>query len=134
MKNEGKDIFILGGPNGAGKTTAARVLLPKWLPVDAFLNADEIARRISPGNVDAAAFAAGREMLTRMHSFVNQGDSFALETTCAARSYLRFLQECRDVGWKISLICLWIPSPEYAIERVARRVSQGGHSIPEEKK
>lgn len=132
MSDEGKDIFILGGPNGAGKTTAARTLLPAWLPVDAFLNADEIARKISPENVDAAALAAGRTMLERMRNFVRQGASFAFETTCAARTYTKFLQDCRRAGWKISLIYLWVPSPEYSVARVAKRVRQGGHSIPTE--
>jgi predicted ABC-type ATPase len=132
LREEGKDIFILGGPNGAGKTTAARILLPDWLPVDAFLNADEIARRISPGNAEAAALTAGRLMLRQMRDFVRQGASFAFETTCAARSYARFLQDCQEAGWRISLIYLWLPSPEYSVARVARRVSQGGHSIPQE--
>lgn len=127
-----KDIFILGGPNGAGKTTAAEILLPRKLRIHAFLNADEIARRISPDNVDAAAFEAGRIMIARMRALVQNGQSFAFETTCSGKSYIRLLKECQTAGWRISLIYLWIPSPEYSIARVARRVSQGGHHIPEE--
>jgi predicted ABC-type ATPase len=50
-----RDIIILGGPIGAGKTTAAEVLLPRKLRIHAFLNADEIARGISPNDVEAAA-------------------------------------------------------------------------------
>lgn len=81
-----KDIVILGGPNGAGKTTAARVLLPDFLALNEYLNADEIARGISPDDVDAAAFAAGREMILRMRSLVRDGRSFAFETTCSGKS------------------------------------------------
>jgi predicted ABC-type ATPase len=103
LREEGKDIFILGGPNGAGKTTAARILLPDWLPVDAFLNADEFARQISPGNVEAAALGAGRLILRKMHDLVRRRVSFAFETTCAARSYARFLHDCQEAGWRISL-------------------------------
>ena len=132
MANEGKDIFILGGPNGAGKTTAAEVLLPQKLRIDSFLNADEIARRISPENVEAAAFAAGRQMIEEMRALVREGQSFAFETTCSGKSYVRLLKECQAAGWRISLIYLWVPSPEYSIARVARRVSQGGHHIPED--
>jgi len=132
LANEGKDIFILGGPNGAGKTTAAEVLLPQKLRIDSFLNADEIARNISPGDVEAAAFAAGRQMIEQMRGLVRDGRSFAFETTCSGKSYIRLLKECKEVGWRISLIYLWVPSPEYSIARVARRVSQGGHNIPED--
>ena len=127
-----KDIFILGGPNGAGKTTAAEILLPEKLRMHAFLNADEIARDISPDNVEAAAFEAGRLLIERMRALVRNGQSFAFETTCAGKSYIRLLKECQNEGWRISLIYLWVPSPEYSIARVARRVSQGGHHIPDE--
>jgi len=127
-----KDLVVLGGPNGAGKTTAAEILLPQNLRIHPFLNADEIAREISPGNVESVAFEAGRLMIERMRDLVREGTSFAFETTCAGKSYVRLLQECRAAGWRISLVYLWIPSPEYAIARVARRVSQGGHFIPED--
>ena len=132
MADQGKNIFILGGPNVAGKTTAAKVLLPQRLGVDGFLNADEIAREILPENVDAAALAAGRELILRMRKMVREGRDFAFETTCSGKSYIRLLKECREAGWRISLIYLWVPSPEYSIARVARRVSQGGHHIPED--
>lgn len=132
MAEERKDIFILGGPNGAGKTTAAEVLLPRKLRIHAFLNADEIARGISPDNVDAAAFEAGRVLIKKMRMLVENDQSFAFETTCSGKSYVRLLGECKAAGWRISLIYLWVPSPEYSIARVARRVSQGGHDIPEE--
>jgi predicted ABC-type ATPase len=86
-----KEIVIIGGPNGAGKTTAARILLPEFFTLNQFLNADEMARRISPDNPDGAAFAAGRELLARMRSFIATGDSFALETTCSGKSYIPML-------------------------------------------
>ena len=127
-----KDIVILGGPNGAGKTTAAELLLPHRLRIHAFLNADEIARSISPDNVEGVAFAAGRVMIERMRDMVRDHQSFAFETTCAGKSYLRLLRECRKAGWRVSLIYLWLPSPEYSIVRVAKRVSQGGHHIPDD--
>jgi predicted ABC-type ATPase len=132
LREERRDIFILGGPNGAGKTTAAKILLPRKLAFNAFLNADEIARRIAPANPELAALRAGRLMVEAMREFVRAGTSFAFETTCAAKSYLKLLQRCKDSGWRISLLYLWVPSPEYSIARVARRVSLGGHSIPED--
>jgi predicted ABC-type ATPase len=127
-----KDIILLGGPNGAGKTTAARVLLPQKLPVNAFVNADEIVRRISPENVDSAAIQAGRLMIERMRELVSAGESFAFETTSAAKTYVKMLQDCQKDGWRVSLLYLWVPTSDYAIARVARRVSQGGHFVPDE--
>jgi predicted ABC-type ATPase len=125
-----KEIVILGGPNGAGKTTAARVLLPESFGLHAYLNADEIAREISPQNVDAVAFAAGPRMIERMQELVNQDMSFAFETTCAGKSYLPMLERCKSEGWQIRLLFLWLPSLEIAAERIAQRVREGGHGVP----
>jgi predicted ABC-type ATPase len=100
-----KDIVILGGPNGAGKTTAAMVLMPGLLRSRVFVNADEIARNISPSNVEAAALAAGRLMIERMRELVREEKSFALETTCSGKSYVPMLKACKLNGWKsISII------------------------------
>ncbi|MGB8261875.1 MAG: AAA family ATPase [Terracidiphilus sp.] len=124
--------IVLGGPNGAGKTTAARVLLPEFLELHEYLNADEIARRISPDDVDSAAFAAGRELIVHMRQLVREGRSFALETTCSGKSFLPTLRECKENAWKIKLLYFWLPTPEASLDRVARRVLQGGHGIPAE--
>lgn len=125
-----KEIVILPGPNGAGKTTAARKLLPKFSGIQEFLNADEFARAISPEHPEAVAFAAGRKMLERMKELIAQKQSFGLETTLSGKSYLRLLKECKQAGWRITLLFLWLPSPDAAIRRVARRVREGGHGLP----
>ena len=127
-----KEIVILGGPNGAGKTTTARILLSDFLREHEFLNADEIAREISPRNPEAASLSAGRELINRMRSLVLGGNSFAFETTCAGKSYIRVLEQCRRNGWRIALFYFWLPSPEDSLARVAKRVSEGGHGIPAE--
>ena len=125
-----KDIVIIGGPNGAGKTTAARRLVPRGLDIREFVNADEIARGLSPYNAEHAAVAAGRLMIERIQALVKSGESFAFETTCAGRAYLPWLRDCQARGWRVLLLFLWLPTPEAALERVARRVRAGGHSIP----
>jgi predicted ABC-type ATPase len=127
-----KDIVLLGGPNGAGKTTASRVLLPQFLNELRFLNADEIARQIAPANPSSVAVTAGKILIQRIHTLVLNGESFVLETTCSGKSYARLLEKCQRAGWRIKLLYLWLPSPESAVERVARRVSRGGHNIPVE--
>ena len=125
-----KDIVIIGGPNGAGKTTAARRLVPRGLDIREFVNADEIARGLSPYNAEHAAVAAGRLMIERIQALVKSGESFAFETTCAGRAYLPWLRDCQARGWRVLLLFLWLPTPEAALQRVARRVRAGGHSIP----
>ena len=126
------DVVILGGPNGAGKTTAAQTILPYEIEVDEFINADEIARALAPEDSNHAALAAGRIMLERMEELHSRGLSFAFETTCAGRTHLRFLNRCKADGRRIVLLFLWLPSVEAALDRVARRVAQGGHAIPPE--
>lgn len=125
-----KDIVILGGPNGAGKTTAAQVVLPRQLDIREFVNADEIARGLSPFNPDGAAIAAGRLMIERIRNLVQDRQSFAFETTCAGRLHAALLQRCKAHGWRVTLVYLWLPSVEAALDRIARRVREGGHDIP----
>jgi predicted ABC-type ATPase len=124
--------IIIGGPNGAGKTTAAAAVIPRHLGIKEFVNADEIAQGLSPFNAEAAALKAGRLMIARMHELVQAGESFAFETTCAGRAYVPWLRQCKGQGWRITLLFLWLPTPQAAVERVARRVRQGGHRIPSE--
>jgi predicted ABC-type ATPase len=123
---------MLGGPNGAGKTTAAVSLLPGALGTREFVNADEIARGLSPFNPEGTAVAAGRLMIERIRDLARAGESFAFETTCAGRGYARLLRMCRDAGYRLTLVFLWLPSPEAALARVAKRVRQGGHGIPDD--
>jgi predicted ABC-type ATPase len=122
-----KEIVILAGPNGAGKTTSARLLLREFLDSNLLVNADEIARQITSPNRD---LAAGRLMLRHISELVASGTSFAVETTLSGRSYVHLLQRCVAENWRISLMFLWLPSPEFAIERVETRVKNGGHAIP----
>jgi predicted ABC-type ATPase len=127
-----KDVVMIGGPNGAGKTTIATTMLPKELRIREFVNADEIARGLSPFNPEGSARAAGRLMIKRIHELIDRGESFAFETTCAGRAHARTLSRCRDAGYRLTLIFLWLPSVKEALDRVARRVAQGGHRIPKE--
>jgi predicted ABC-type ATPase len=130
MTSAYKDVVMIGGPNGAGKTTAARRLVPKGLGIREFVNADEIARGLSPFNPEGSARAAGRLMVERIHELIRREESFAFETTCSGRAYAQTLSRCRDAGYRLTLIFLWLPSAKDALRRVARRVAQGGHRVP----
>lgn len=130
MDPERPQIFVLSGPNGAGKTTAASVVLPERLGIDQFVNADLIARGLSPFAPDRMAFRAGRLMLERIHDLRARGESFGFETTLATRSYARFLSDARASGYHVHLIYLWLSGVDLALSRVRARVEQGGHDVP----
>ena len=126
-----KKIIIIAGPNGAGKTTFARSFLPEEAQCPRFINADLIAAGLSPFAPEAAAFRAGRLMLEEMAGCVRKGESFAFETTLSGLSYLSRIREWRAKGYHVSLFFLSLPDAETAIARVAERVRQGGHHVPE---
>jgi len=126
-----KKIIIIAGPNGAGKTTFARSFLPAEAQCPRFINADLIAAGLSPFAPEAAAIKAGRLMLKEIAECVRRGDSFAFETTLSGLSYLGQIRQWRAQGYHVSLFFLRLPDAEIAIARVAERVRQGGHDIPE---
>lgn len=126
------ELYIIGGANGSGKTTVALALLPNWLDIFEYVNADAIAAGLSPLNPESVAIQAGRLMLERLRTLSNSGANFAFETTLASRTYASFLRNCKTKGYIINLIYFWLPSEELAIERVQRRVESGGHSVPED--
>ncbi|MBR1711899.1 MAG: zeta toxin family protein [Alloprevotella sp.] len=129
---EAKNLYIIAGCNGAGKTTASYTILPTILHCREFVNADEIARGLSPFNPESVAFAAGRLMLERIDELMAQGVSFAIETTLATRSYMGLVRRAHETGYSVSLLFFWLESPLLAEQRVAERVSKGGHNIPTE--
>lgn len=126
-----KRIIVIAGPNGAGKTTFAREFLPQEAQCPAFVNADLIAAGLSPFSPEQAAFKAGRLMLQEMDEHAERGDNFAFETTLSGRVYARRLQAWQQQGYFVSIYFLRLQSPELAVARVAERVRQGGHNVPE---
>lgn len=122
---------MLAGPNGAGKSTAAPFLLRELLGIRDFINADVIAVEQSPSDPASVAVAAGREMLSRLHDLARRRQSFAFESTLASRSLASWLAQLIETGYSLHILFLWLPTPEAALERVARRVRAGGHSVPE---
>ncbi|MEP7348535.1 MAG: AAA family ATPase [Sphingorhabdus sp.] len=126
-----KRIIIIAGPNGAGKTTFARSFLPEEAELPHFINADLIAAGLAPFAPETAAVRAARLMLEEIALSVERGESFAFETTLSGISYLRQIERWRTLGYHISIYFLSLPDVETAIDRVASRVRQGGHDIPE---
>ncbi len=128
----GKQLYIISGCNGAGKTTASFDLLPEVLDCKEFVNADEIARGISPFQPETVSFEAGRIMLQRIQDLLVQGNDFAFETTLATKSFKNLIKQAKNLDYTVTLLYFWLESPDLAIARVKTRVSEGGHNIPEE--
>jgi predicted ABC-type ATPase len=126
-----KKIIIIAGPNGAGKTTFARDFLPAEAQTLRFINADLIAAGLAPFNPETASFKSGRLMLEEIDECVEAGHSFAFETTLSGLAYLKKIALWQVHGYQVKLWFLSLPNEKIAVSRVARRVLQGGHNIPE---
>jgi len=125
-------IYIIAGPNGAGKTTFASSFLPTFAKCREFLNADLIAAGLSPFAPESQAIRASELLLKRIDELVESRSSFSFETTLAARSYRNSISDWKELGYEVFLFYLWLPSADLAVQRVATRVKEGGHNIPEE--
>ena len=125
-------LYIIAGPNGAGKTTAAFTILPEILFIKEFVNADEIARGISPFNPQTVAIQAGKVMLKRIEHLLSEKSSFAIETTLTTIGYLNTIESAKLRGYEVTLVYIWLENLELAINRVKSRVLKGGHDIPKD--
>ena len=124
-------LYIIAGPDGAGKTTASYTLLPEVFGINQFVNADEIAKGLSPFSPELVALESGRIMLARIKTLIKEKQSFGFETTLTTLTYKNYIREAKDAGYTVKLIFLWLNSPELAKERVKKRVTEGGHNIPD---
>lgn len=127
-----KKIFMIAGPNGAGKTTTAMSLISKTDMIHEFMNADEIAKGLAPMHPESMSLTASKLMLTRLKELLDANKSFAFETTASGTNYIKHLKEAQSNGYEVHLMFLWLSSPDLAVKRVAQRVVQGGHHIPED--
>lgn len=125
-------LYIIAGCNGAGKTTASMSVLPDILDCREFVNADEIAKGLSPFKPEEVAVEAGKLMLQRIDLLLSKHVTFAIETTLATKSYKNLVQRAKSSGYQVILLFFWLSSPEMAEQRVASRVASGGHNIPHE--
>src|ERR1035437_683136 len=124
------NCYIIAGPNGAGKTTFATEFLPRFANCRNFINADLIARGLSPFDPDAGMLRAGRTVLERIAEFTEAGSDFAFETALSGRSYVPLLRGVKKAGFRLHMFYLWIPSPDLALLRIRDRVESGGHDVP----
>ncbi len=133
MKREKQpQCYVIAGPNGAGKTTFALKYLPLIASCYDFINADEIARGLSPLDFEAGLLRAGKIFLETLNRKIADRKDFAFETTLSGRTYLPRIAEWRKAGWNVTLLYLYIPGIAFSAQRVRQRVLKGGHDIPHE--
>ena len=125
-------LYIISGCNGAGKTTASYTILPEMLNCHEYVNSDEFAKSLSPFDPSAASITASRYMLMKIKFMFEHRLDFCIETTLATRTLLKMVEDAQEHGYSVTVIYLWLNSPELAIQRVRARVSTGGHNIPED--
>jgi len=127
---ESQHLYIISGCNGAGKTTASFTILPEIIECKEFVNADEIAKGLSPFQPEKVAFEAGRIMINRINELILENETFAFETTLSTRSYRNKILNAKKKGYSVTLLFFWLNNVELAKERVKIRVKEGGHNIP----
>ena len=125
-----KNLYIIAGCNGAGKTTASFTILPEILDCKEFVNADEIAKGLSPFQPEKVAFEAGRIMLNRIDELFKNQENFAFETTLATKTYRQKVKFAKENNYNTTLLFFWLRNSNLAKERVKTRVKEGGHNIP----
>jgi predicted ABC-type ATPase len=125
-----RNLYIIAGCNGAGKTTASYTILPEIIECKEFVNADEIAKGLSPFQPEKVSFEAGRIMLNRINELLEYNESFAFETTLSTKSYKNKILKAKEQGYTITLLFFWLNNIQLAKERVKIRVKEGGHNIP----
>lgn len=124
-----KNLYIISGCNGAGKTTASFTILPEVLECKEFVNADEIAKGLSPFQPEKVAFEAGRIMFNRISELLISDKTFAFETTLSTISYKNKIIEAKNKGYNVILLFFWLQTSDLAKARVKARVIEGGHNI-----
>ena len=123
-------LVLLAGPNGAGKTTFINAFLRERAEAFQFVNPDEVARGL-PGAGPERDLAAGRLVIERLDQLFAERADVVLETTLASRSHAVRIRRWKAAGYRVELVYLRVPSADFSVVRVTRRVSEGGHGIPE---
>jgi predicted ABC-type ATPase len=132
MTPSNPQLLVIAGPNGAGKTTFINTYLPEYTNVREFVNADLIAKGISPFEPEGAMIEAGRILLTRVHQLIEEKISFALETTLSGKTYVDLIEIAKKLGYDVRLYYIYLNSVELSLNRIAERVREGGHNVPRE--
>lgn len=122
-------LIIIGGANGSGKTTLAREFVA--VEKQDYLGADEIARELNPANPEGEAISAARIFSQRLDDYLEHRKSVLVESTLSGLSLQKHLVKARKKAFEITILFVYLDSPELCVARVAARVAKGGHHVPE---
>lgn len=126
-----KQLWILTGGNGAGKSTFYRLFLePRGM---IFINADNIARDLAPEGPEEASYRAARLAEIIRSELLQEGATFCYETVFSHPSKIDFIAQARALGYQVVLVFIHLGCPDLNKARVAQRVGEGGHAVPESK-
>ncbi len=123
-------IIVIAGPNGVGKSTFAKWYLEQHPSCVGIVDPDAIARELNIDNVGVRNVTAGRIALATIESYIEQGSSFAIESTLSGKTLAAKLADASLIGYRIVICLLRIPRLDISSQRVAKRVATGGHNIP----
>jgi predicted ABC-type ATPase len=128
-------LLVIAGPNGAGKTTVtARLREERWSENTEYLNPDEIARdRFGDWNSPEAVLEAVRWADARREELLAAGKGLAFETVLSTPGKIDFLFRAKERGYFVRVFFIGRRDPAINAARVARRVMEGGHTVPIEK-
>ena len=125
-------LYVIAGPNGSGKTTFAEKFLPNYADCFEFINADMIAKGLSPFLPSKVAIKAGKILLDQIADCSRKKVNFAFETTLSGKAYIKLFRKMKQHGYELHMFFLWLPTVKLALARVADRVRKGGHDILEQ--
>jgi predicted ABC-type ATPase len=122
-------LIIFAGANGSGKTTLANIFLP-YAKIKQFINADEIARGISPLHPETRKVMAGKLVLKLIHEMIAKGESFAIESTLSGNTLASILKTAKKHEYHIDMFYMYTTDVEINLKRIKNRVKHGGHHVP----
>ncbi|MDF1884411.1 hypothetical protein JHD49_10700 [Sulfurimonas sp. SAG-AH-194-C21] len=124
-----KTLYIIAGANGSGKTTFA--LNFAQLDKLKFINADEIAKKYDPDDIQKYKVKAGKEFFTELNKSLQEDDSFIIETTMSGKYLIKVINEAKKQEFDVTIIYLFLETQTENIYRVKNRVLKGGHNVPQ---
>jgi len=123
---------VLAGPNGAGKSTLYKQRIAPRLKAP-FVNADIIQRDELQDPAPGASYKAARIVEKRCRDLIGSKKSFVTETVFSHRSKLDLIKEAKAAGFRVMILHIGVGHPDLSVARVAERVREGGHDVPEDK-
>jgi len=128
--NKKPKLLVVSGPNGAGKSTF--VLENRIIDTRYIINPDTIAEKLNPNckNDTSTVVKAGKIALQKRQEFLANKQSFGIETTLSGHSVIEMIKTAKEKGYYIYFVYIGLKNSQASKNRVATRVSKGGHSVP----